>query len=43
MSDADVATRSPESDAQETSDTPAQTNPTMGEHCTSDRPTRKSS
>ncbi|OTB16634.1 hypothetical protein K445DRAFT_58928 [Daldinia sp. EC12] len=39
MSDADVATRSPESDAQETSDTPAQTNPTMGEHCTSDRPT----
>ncbi|KAI2776841.1 alpha/beta-hydrolase [Daldinia loculata] len=42
MADADVATRSPESDAQETvilGDTPAQTGPTMGEHCTSDRPT----
>ncbi|OTB09131.1 hypothetical protein M426DRAFT_133012 [Hypoxylon sp. CI-4A] len=42
MSDEDVATRAPESDAQETTipgDTPAQTGPTMGEHCTSDRPT----
>ncbi|KAI0386639.1 alpha/beta-hydrolase [Hypomontagnella monticulosa] len=42
MSEADVATRAPESDAQETTipgDTPAQSGPTMGEHCTSDRPT----
>ncbi|KAI1380884.1 alpha/beta-hydrolase [Hypoxylon crocopeplum] len=42
MADADVATKAPESDAQETGipgDTPAQTGPTMGEHCTSDRPT----
>ncbi|KAI2638952.1 alpha/beta-hydrolase [Hypomontagnella submonticulosa] len=42
MSEADVATKAPESDAQETvipGDTPAQSGPTMGEHCTSDRPT----
>ncbi|XXH03540.1 Replication factor A protein 1 [Hypoxylon texense] len=42
MADEDVATRAPESDAQENvipGDTPAQTGPTMGEHCTSDRPT----
>ncbi|KAI1402068.1 alpha/beta-hydrolase [Hypoxylon fuscum] len=42
MADADVATKAPESDAQENvipGDTPAQTGPTMGEHCTSDRPT----
>ncbi|KAI1389772.1 alpha/beta-hydrolase [Hypoxylon trugodes] len=42
MTEADVATKAPESDAQETEipgDTPAQTGPTMGEHCTSDRPT----
>ncbi|KAI2625885.1 alpha/beta-hydrolase [Hypoxylon sp. NC1633] len=42
MTEADVATKAPESDAQETvipGDTPAQTGPTMGEHCTSDRPT----
>ncbi|KAI1502782.1 dienelactone hydrolase [Biscogniauxia marginata] len=42
MTDADVATRAPESDAQESlipGDTPAQTGPTMGEHCTTDRPT----
>ncbi|KAI1344756.1 dienelactone hydrolase [Xylariaceae sp. FL0016] len=42
MTDADVATKAPESDAQESpipGDTPAQTGPTMGEHCTTDRPT----
>ncbi|TPX18436.1 uncharacterized protein E0L32_011677 [Thyridium curvatum] len=45
MADPEVATKAPESDAAEatqpatSSDTPAQTNPTMGEHCTSDRPT----
>ncbi|XDG04168.1 hypothetical protein ABKA04_003783 [Annulohypoxylon sp. FPYF3050] len=42
MADEDVATKAPESDAQENTipgDTPAQTGPTMGEHCTSDRPT----
>ncbi|KAI1093189.1 alpha/beta-hydrolase [Rostrohypoxylon terebratum] len=42
MADEDVATKAPESDAQENiipGDTPAQTGPTMGEHCTSDRPT----
>ncbi|KAI1418655.1 alpha/beta-hydrolase [Hypoxylon sp. FL1857] len=42
MAEEDVATKAPESDAQETvvpGDTPAQTGPTMGEHCTSDRPT----
>lgn len=46
MADADNATRAPESDAQEAQetvipgDTPAQTGPTMGEHCVTDRPTR---
>ncbi|KAI0144015.1 dienelactone hydrolase family protein [Hypoxylon sp. NC0597] len=42
MAEADVATKAPESDAQENvipGDTPAQTGPTLGEHCTSDRPT----
>ncbi|CAJ2502860.1 Uu.00g102540.m01.CDS01 [Anthostomella pinea] len=42
MTEADVATKAPESDAQESpipGDTPAQTGPTMGEHCTTDRPT----
>ncbi|ORY11821.1 Alpha/Beta hydrolase protein [Clohesyomyces aquaticus] len=50
MADNDVATRAPESDAQEAStapaeqsvfpgDTPAQAGPSMGEHCTTDRPT----
>ncbi|KAI0885656.1 alpha/beta-hydrolase [Annulohypoxylon maeteangense] len=42
MAEEDVATKAPESDAQEDiipGDTPAQTGPTMGEHCTSDRPT----
>ncbi|KAI0019353.1 alpha/beta-hydrolase [Xylariomycetidae sp. FL0641] len=42
MADSDVATKAPESDAQQTiipGDTPAQTGPTMGEHCTTDRPT----
>ncbi|KAK6201941.1 hypothetical protein LQW54_009255 [Pestalotiopsis sp. IQ-011] len=45
--DPQVATKAPESDAQEeqdegpiiAGDTPAQTGPTMGEHCTTDRPT----
>ena len=44
MADNDVATKAPESDAQENvipGDTPAQTGPTLGEHCTTDRPTRK--
>ncbi|KAF2639902.1 alpha/beta-hydrolase [Massarina eburnea CBS 473.64] len=49
MADSDVATKAPESDVQETpppasesvfpGDTPAQAGPTMGEHCTTDRPT----
>ncbi|RYP57272.1 hypothetical protein DL769_009585 [Monosporascus sp. CRB-8-3] len=43
MTEADVATKAPESDAQENpmipGDTPAQSGPTMGEHCTTDRPT----
>ncbi|KAI1107136.1 alpha/beta-hydrolase [Jackrogersella minutella] len=42
MTEADVATKAPESDAQESAvqdDTPAQSGPKMGEHCTSDRPT----
>ncbi|KAG5978724.1 hypothetical protein E4U55_006023 [Claviceps digitariae] len=50
MTDADNATKAPESDAQEQltpqqrdpiipGDTPAQTGPTMGEHCVTDRPT----
>ncbi|KAG6020711.1 hypothetical protein E4U41_002754 [Claviceps citrina] len=50
MPDAENATRSPESDSQEQltpqqkdpiipGDTPAQTGPTMGEHCVTDRPT----
>ncbi|KAH9900154.1 dienelactone hydrolase [Xylariomycetidae sp. FL2044] len=47
MAEPDVATKAPESDAQEDiakatvipGDTPAQTGPTMGEHCTTDRPT----
>lgn len=51
MADDEIATRAPESDAQEDKqenatsnaspfpgDTPAQTGPTMGEHCTTDRP-----
>ena len=44
MADNDNATRAPESDAQETTipgDTSAQTGPTMGEHCVTDRPTRE--
>lgn len=49
MADPEVATKAPESDAQENvgqanvipGDTPAQTGPTLGEHCTTDRPTRK--
>lgn len=43
MSEPELATKAPESDANETiipGDTPAQTGPTMGEHCTTDRPTR---
>lgn len=44
MSDPEIATKAPESDAFEPSiisstDTPAQTGPTMGEHCVTDRPT----
>ncbi|KAL7622996.1 hypothetical protein AAE478_006675 [Parahypoxylon ruwenzoriense] len=48
MTEADVATKAPESDAQETvtpgpgpdpGDTTSQTGPKMGEHCTTDRPT----
>ncbi|KAK7969449.1 Hydrolase tropI [Apiospora saccharicola] len=42
MSEPELATKAPESDANETiipGDTPAQTGPTMGEHCTTDRPT----
>ncbi|KAL1609760.1 hypothetical protein SLS59_001271 [Nothophoma quercina] len=57
MADNEIATRAPESDAQEKpaeqsagqtegaeqsifpGDTPAQSGPTMGEHCTTDRPT----
>lgn len=42
MTDQGLATKAPESDAAETiipGDTPAQTGPTMGEHCVSDRPT----
>ncbi|KAK4151435.1 protein AIM2 [Chaetomidium leptoderma] len=46
MTDAEVATKAPESDAQATntppppaSNSPAPANPPMGEHCTSDRPT----
>ena len=45
MTDTDNATKAPESDAQENiipGDTPAQTGPTMGEHCVTDRPTRTS-
>ncbi|KAI4183894.1 MAG: hypothetical protein L6R41_005116 [Letrouitia leprolyta] len=41
MVDSEVATKAPESDAQESvvaGDTPAQTGPSMGEHCVSDRP-----
>ncbi|KAG5931281.1 hypothetical protein E4U53_001852 [Claviceps sorghi] len=38
MADADNATKAPESDAHEHL-TPAQTGPTMGEHCVTDRPT----
>ncbi|KAK8089880.1 dienelactone hydrolase [Apiospora hydei] len=42
MSEPELATKAPESDVNETiipGDTPAQTGPTMGEHCTTDRPT----
>ncbi|KAH8670993.1 Alpha/Beta hydrolase protein [Xylariales sp. PMI_506] len=48
MTEIEVATKAPESDAQEqqeqlptvaTGDEPAQENPKMGEHCTTDRPT----
>ncbi|KAH7119037.1 Alpha/Beta hydrolase protein [Dendryphion nanum] len=50
MADNDIATRAPESDAQQApaaqveqsvfpNDTPAQSGPSMGEHCTTDRPT----
>ncbi|PHH82780.1 hypothetical protein CDD82_4854 [Ophiocordyceps australis] len=47
MSELDNATKAPESDAQQSSpqetiipgDTPAQSGPTMGEHCVTDRPT----
>ncbi|POR39194.1 Protein AIM2 [Tolypocladium paradoxum] len=47
MTDADNATKAPESDAHEQQqtgaiipgDTPAQTGPSMGEHCVTDRPT----
>lgn len=46
--DPQVATKAPESDAQEhedgpaiLEDTPAQTGPAMCESCTTDRPTRK--
>ncbi|KAK4241623.1 hypothetical protein C8A03DRAFT_30205 [Achaetomium macrosporum] len=45
MAEPDVATKAPESDAQETSSPPvpsdssAPSKPLMGEHCTSDRPT----
>lgn len=46
MADDDVATKAPESDAQETSgisseDTPAQKGVSMGEHCVTDRPSRE--
>lgn len=49
MSEAEVATKAPESDAQIEEqknpvipgDTPAQTGPALGEHCTTDRPTRE--
>lgn len=52
MADAENATKAPESDAQAhltpqqkdpiiPGDTPAQTGPTMGEHCVTDRPTRE--
>lgn len=51
MTEVEIATKAPESDAQEAQaqqpqepiipgDTPAQTGPTMGEHCVTDRPTR---
>jgi len=44
MSDPEIATKAPESDAMESSaisehDSRAQTGPSMGEHCTTDRPT----
>ncbi|KAL2128533.1 hypothetical protein VTI74DRAFT_9047 [Chaetomium olivicolor] len=46
MAEPEVATRAPESDSQEStshapapSDSPVSSKPTMGEHCTSDRPT----
>lgn len=44
MSEPELATKAPESDALEPSmisatDSPAQTGPTMGEHCVTDRPT----
>ncbi|KAI4193910.1 MAG: hypothetical protein LQ350_008086 [Teloschistes chrysophthalmus] len=42
MADDDVATKAPESDAQESlvaGDTPAQDGPSMGDHCITDRPT----
>ncbi|KAI9725529.1 MAG: hypothetical protein M1828_003017 [Chrysothrix sp. TS-e1954] len=41
MADPEIATKAPESDAQTspiTNDTPAQSGPSMGEHCTTDRP-----
>jgi len=50
MADEELATKAPESDAQEappavkdslfSGDSIAQTGPSMGEHCTTDRPTR---
>lgn len=51
MAEAEVATKAPESDVQETSvateeapteEAPTETTPAMGEHCTTDRPTRES-
>ncbi|KAF2835638.1 alpha/beta-hydrolase [Patellaria atrata CBS 101060] len=43
MADEEVATKAPESDAQQQNlfpgDTPTQQGPSMGEHCTTDRPT----
>ncbi|KAL8901296.1 MAG: hypothetical protein Q9207_005269 [Kuettlingeria erythrocarpa] len=46
MADEEVATKAPESDAQNSlvpGDTKAQDGPSMGEHCVTDRPSRESS
>ena len=44
MADAPVVTKAPEGDTTEpvaSGDAPAQTGPTMSEHCVTDRPTRQ--